>query len=260
MYRTQEEQLYLTGLGQASRSKRGGRRACANDRLPNAYLRVVPCIEYPETANDPILIQSSQTAAAVFRATVPVDARQQELFLVMLLDARNQVLGIDVVAAGGVDAAAIDNRLVFQSACMLGATGLILGHNHPSGSTQPSQADLVLTQRLVQGAGLLGMAVLDHIVLGRNDSYFSMLDAGMLPAAPRPSGLGKLGKVKVGNKDMQQLIRQAEDLGVRVEKTGGNHLVFYTPSGPVYTASTPSDRRSVLNARSRLRRSGVPIP
>jgi DNA repair protein RadC len=101
--------------------------------------------------------------------------------MVMLLDAKNRVLGIDMVGAGGVDSAVVDLRLVFQAAIMLAVSAIIIAHNHPSGESTPSPEDIGITERIVKASKILNIRVLDHVVLGR-DAYFSFLDAGLLPA------------------------------------------------------------------------------
>lgn len=179
-YPQSQEHLYLNGLGASRASRKApGRRVCASDVLPTAWLRVQPCMEYPDDGLGPV-ITGSGDAAGLFRSTVPVDARSQEHFLVMLLDAKNRVLGIDMVGAGGVDSAVVDLRLTFQAAVMVTALGIIVAHNHPSGVAEPSPEDIAITQRIVTAGKTLNIRVLDHIVLGR-DAHFSFLDAGLLP-------------------------------------------------------------------------------
>ena len=179
-YPQSTEHLYLNGLGASRASRKApGRRVCASDVLPTAWLRVQPCMEYTEEGQGPV-ITGSADAAATFRSTIPVDARGQEYFLVMLLDAKNRVTGIDMVGAGGVDSAVVDLRLVFQAAIMVLASAIIIAHNHPSGEATPSPEDIEITDRIVKASKILNIRVLDHVVLGR-DANFSFLDAGMLP-------------------------------------------------------------------------------
>jgi DNA repair protein RadC len=185
MYPTPRERLQLVGLG-ATRSKRAvasaNRRACASDVLPHAWLRLIPCIEYPSESLLATLppVTTSIVAAQLLRSVIPADVRMQEHFAVLLLDAKNRALGIDLLFAGGVDGAQIDRKLVFQAAILLAATGLILAHNHPSGNSAPSPEDLSLTHAIVKGGETVGVRVFDHIILGEANSHFSMLDAGLM--------------------------------------------------------------------------------
>ena len=83
------------------------------------------------------------------------------------------------LSKGGIDGTVVDMRLLFSHALLSNATGFILCHNHPSGNTQPSQADQDITRRIVQAAKIMNMVVLDHLIL-TVDSYYSFADQGML--------------------------------------------------------------------------------
>ena len=89
-----------------------------------------------------------------------------EHFVVLLLNTKNDVLKVVEVSAGGLDATLALPRDVFRQAVREGAAGVIVCHNHPSGDPEPSADDIALTRRLQEGATLLGLRFLDHIVLG----------------------------------------------------------------------------------------------
>jgi DNA repair protein RadC len=129
--------------------------------------------EPPEAVSGPA--DAARVAAAVYR---DLDA-DQEHFTVLALDPRHQVVGFKVVASGGMDSAQVDARLVFRAALLLGAAAIILAHNHPSGSPEPSIDDTRLTDRLADAGRLLGMDVLDHLVLG-DGRYVSFKERGLL--------------------------------------------------------------------------------
>lgn len=114
-------------------------------------------------------------AAAIYR---DLDA-DTEHFVVLALDAQHHVIGFKVVATGGMDFAQVDTRLVFRAALLLGATSIIVVHNHPSGHPEPSQDDLRITSSLVRLGDLLNIEVLDHLVLG-TDRYVSLRQRGLL--------------------------------------------------------------------------------
>jgi DNA repair protein RadC len=99
--------------------------------------------------------------------------------LLICLNGAHEVLGWIRVASGGMDSALVDPRLVFGVALQTGAVAIIFAHNHPSDSTKPSEDDRALTRRLADGAKLLGIRFLDHVILGRSGS-FSFSDAGLL--------------------------------------------------------------------------------
>jgi DNA repair protein RadC len=105
----------------------------------------------------------------------------REHFVVLMLDQKNKVIGINTVSIGSLTASIVHPREVFKPAILSNAAALILAHNHPSGQPQPSQEDRVLTVRLVAAGKLLGISVLDHVIIGDGTSaYFSFADENLL--------------------------------------------------------------------------------
>ncbi|WP_316757398.1 JAB domain-containing protein [Pedobacter aquatilis] len=102
-----------------------------------------------------------------------------EEFKVLLLNRPNRVLGVMLVASGGLAGVMVDPKLVFSVALKCGAHGMILAHNHPSGELMPSSADISLTTKLKAGGKLLGIEVFDHLILSP-DGYYSFGDEGMM--------------------------------------------------------------------------------
>ena len=91
----------------------------------------------------------------------------QEQLRVVLLDTRNDVLGIHLVYQGGLNATVIRLADCFREAVRENAAAIVLVHNHPSGNPAPSAADVELTRSAAQAGELLGIALLDHVVIGR---------------------------------------------------------------------------------------------
>ena len=89
----------------------------------------------------------------------------KECFAVLYLNTRNQPLGCEKVAVGGLNVAALQPREVFGPALTLGAAAVIMAHNHPSGDPTPSPEDLAVTRHLQEAGRLLGVEVLDHLVV-----------------------------------------------------------------------------------------------
>lgn len=98
---------------------------------------------------------------------------EQEVLVVILLDTKNQVLARKIIFKGTLDAATVHPREIFKFAFRYSAACLIIVHNHPSGVTTPSENDLKLTKRMEHSSKILGVAFLDHIIVG-STSYFSM--------------------------------------------------------------------------------------
>lgn len=85
---------------------------------------------------------------------------------ILYLDTKNTLIADEVASEGTVDQAAVYTREVVKRAIMIGATGLILVHNHPTGDPQPSRADIQLTRDIVEAGKRLGVAVHDHVIIG----------------------------------------------------------------------------------------------
>ncbi|MBN2106495.1 MAG: DNA repair protein RadC [Deltaproteobacteria bacterium] len=102
-----------------------------------------------------------------------------EQFRVVYLNAKNQVLADEVVQTGTVDQTAVYPRKIIERALSENAVALVLVHNHPSGSPEPSVHDRSLTASIVSAAATLDIRVHDHIVIGRN-GYRSFREEGLL--------------------------------------------------------------------------------
>ena len=98
---------------------------------------------------------------------------------VLYLNAQNMLIQDEHVGDGSVDEAAIHPREVIRRALDLGATALILVHNHPSGSPEPSRADIQITQRIAEAGRLLGIVVHDHVIIGR-EGHVSLKAKGLI--------------------------------------------------------------------------------
>ncbi|MBK9290140.1 MAG: DNA repair protein RadC [Bacteroidetes bacterium] len=104
-----------------------------------------------------------------------------EKFWIILLDQANQILRIAEISEGGLTGTVADPKKIFRLALEIGATNIILCHNHPSGQLRPSQADTQLTEKIFSAGKLLDINVLDHIIVG-HDNYFSFADQGLMPS------------------------------------------------------------------------------
>jgi DNA repair protein RadC len=102
---------------------------------------------------------------------------EREVFLVLLLDGRNRLLGEVRISEGTLTAALVHPREVFAPAIRLAAAAIVLVHNHPSGDPTPSSEDAALTDRLRRAGELIGIKILDHVVVGQG-RFVSMVEAG----------------------------------------------------------------------------------
>ena len=125
-------------------------------------------------------LQSSQQTATLVRQYL--GAVDREHFVVLLLDRKNALIGINTVSIGSLTASVVHPREVMKPAILANAAALLCCHNHPSsGDPTPSREDRVLTQRLVDAGKLLGIPLVDHLILGDGTTaYFSFADQGLL--------------------------------------------------------------------------------
>jgi DNA repair protein RadC len=98
---------------------------------------------------------------------------------VLYLDSRNRLVRDHLVGDGTIDEAAIHPREVIRRGLDLGATALILVHNHPSGSPEPSRADIQITQRIAEAGRHLGITVHDHVIVG-HEGHVSLRAKGLI--------------------------------------------------------------------------------
>ncbi len=102
-----------------------------------------------------------------------------EEFWVLYLNRGNKVLAKEAISQGGVAGTVADVKIIFKKALELLASGVILAHNHPSGSLSPSRADLDLTKKMKQAGDVLEVQVLDHLII-TDAGYYSFADQGTL--------------------------------------------------------------------------------
>ena len=102
---------------------------------------------------------------------------EEECFLICV-DSALKALGVCMVSHGSVNVTLLPVREIYQRALLLGATGIFVVHNHPSGKVYPSEEDKRVTERLYIAGELMGIQLLDHIIVG--ESYFSFQREGLL--------------------------------------------------------------------------------
>lgn len=137
-------------------------------------------ITYSNTNNDDTKITSSYSAYQLFKNHWDNEVMElQEEFKVLILNRANKVLGVYNHTKGGTSETTVDVKLVFSVAIKCNASGIIVGHNHPSGNLKASNADIAITKRLKQAGETLGIALLDHLIITKK-GYFSFADEGCL--------------------------------------------------------------------------------
>ena len=131
---------------------------------------LLPAVTLPRTVPD---------AAAASALFAPLAASPVERAMVAYLGEGAKLLGVRLLPAGTRDAVDVPMRLVVADALSMGATALVLAHNHPSGDGRPSTADLALTRRLAQTLAEVEVRLLDHLVFG-GEAVTSFRGMGLL--------------------------------------------------------------------------------
>ncbi len=109
---------------------------------------------------------------AMFLQTIWADdIEYRERFYAVYLNRQNKILAYYLISVGGCSGTVVDTKMIFQPAINLHASSIILAHNHPSGNINPSQADLTLTNKIVQAGKVLDIPITDHIILTVNNHY-----------------------------------------------------------------------------------------
>ncbi|TNF45041.1 MAG: JAB domain-containing protein [Bacteroidetes bacterium] len=122
-------------------------------------------------------ITSSKDAADYFQPLLG-DLNHEE-FWIMFLDRGNKIKDSFRISQGGISGTVIDVRIILKAALEKQASSIILCHNHPSGTLQPSDADLKITRKINEAAKIMDISVLDHVIIG-DQKYYSFADEGML--------------------------------------------------------------------------------
>ena len=123
------------------------------------------------------IVRSSDAVALLSKELGDHD---REVFCVLHLSPKGLPLSASITSMGELTSTLVHPREVFKSAVLSSAAGIVLLHNHPSGDPNPSTADIQLTERLAEGAKLLGLQLSDHIVIGDN-RYYSFLENSIMP-------------------------------------------------------------------------------
>lgn len=128
--------------------------------------------EKPET----FCIMSSKNVAELLSF---LEHESEEQFWCIFLNRRNAVLKYEFISKGDAVSTVVDFQKIYRRALELKAQGIIIAHNHPTGDTRPSENDKRLTNNVKEGAKLLSIQLLDHVIIG-NQSYFSFVDEGLI--------------------------------------------------------------------------------
>ena len=128
------------------------------------------------------LIQNNRritSAKDVYEELSSFGSKKQEYFLTITLDGASHIIETRTIFIGTLNQSMVHPREVFADAISDRAAGVIIAHNHPSGTLEASRADIQITQRLKEVARLVGIELLDHVIL-TSDGFYSFSEEGML--------------------------------------------------------------------------------
>lgn len=125
-------------------------------------------------------VNTPESAYKVAVQHIDPEVLDRETFAVIYLNTKNNPIGVSTVSIGTLSMSVIHPREVFKGAILANAAGIIIAHNHPSGNPDPSEEDKAATKRLRDAGELLGIELLDHIIIGGNGKYVSMLADGYM--------------------------------------------------------------------------------
>ena len=100
-----------------------------------------------------------------------IDKQAEEVLLVICVDIKNRIIGMHEVSRGTIDSSLVNQREVFKRVLLNNAAKIFIVHNHPSGKANPSNADYLVTNKIIKAGELLDIKVLDHIIIGDNEYY-----------------------------------------------------------------------------------------
>ena len=124
-------------------------------------------------------IKNSGDCASVFRQLFEDSIELYESMFAIYLNRANNTIGFMRISQGGLSGTVVDNRLILKAGIESLCSSIIICHNHPSGNTQPSNADLQVTNKLKEACEVLEINLLDHIII-TSDSYSSFADNGFI--------------------------------------------------------------------------------
>jgi len=195
---------------------------------PEIVLGNIPSVDIPEikirynrSSRKKFLgkITSAKDVADFIRRTFQRgEVQLQEQFIVLYLNQANEVIGYYKHTKGGINSTIADIRIVLSVALKASAVSIIISHNHPSGNTKPSEADLHLTRKVKESGKVMDISVLDHVIITK-DNYYSFADEGLL-------GLPEKNILKENQKEFVGFVEKDLRMGYKHNKRSIDALAY----------------------------------
>ncbi|MBN2669436.1 MAG: DNA repair protein RadC [Bacteroidales bacterium] len=145
-------------------------------------ISIVAALELAKRRNNEVhkkrVFVSSSQAVYDYMSRFLIDLPYEE-FWVLFLNRSNTIIDKLKISQGGISGTVIDSRLILKEAILRLSSSIILVHNHPSEQIKPSEADKMITKKIKEGAGLMDIQVLDHLIIGGHQ-YYSFADEGLI--------------------------------------------------------------------------------
>ncbi len=145
---------------------------------PAKALQIIAILELGKRFNTEKIVEVL-SPEDVWKLCADIRESKKEHFAVFYLNTQNQLIERQIISIGTLNASLVHPREVFEPAVALHAASVIVSHNHPSGTTEPSQDDIAVTKRLVEAGNLMGIEVLDHIIVSHN-AFMSFKQEGII--------------------------------------------------------------------------------
>lgn len=153
-----------------------------NTKYMKEYKSTIPeiTLKYKSGDTKKVKVNSSKDAADYMRELYDIDTIEiTESAIVLFLNRANNSIGWYKVSQGGINGTVIDIKLIIATALKCASSGIILSHNHPSGTLIPSEEDKKLTKKLNEACKILDIFLLDHVIITESGHY-SFADDGLL--------------------------------------------------------------------------------
>ena len=146
----------------------------------NTFWRDLTSGKFAQMVRDEARGEQLNNSREVYNVMKPLFAENDdvETFFCLFLDGRNRIISIEKMFSGSISSAAIYPREIVKRVIALKACAVVMAHNHPSGSTDPSNDDRRITKTIAMALATIDVQLLDHIVIG--DGYTSMADRGFI--------------------------------------------------------------------------------
>lgn len=127
-------------------------------------------------------LNGQQQVQRIMRSLIEVQGQpDREQFCILMLNAKNKVIGLNIVSIGDLSSASVHPREVLKPVILANSAAMILCHNHPSGTLTPSPEDIAITERVIKAARIMVITVHEHLIISMDDdSFYSFSEHGLI--------------------------------------------------------------------------------